>query len=91
MGGGPNGIMNTAQTDVSEERSICQTVIEAIADAGETDPTELSPPLYEVIDPDALETLFARDQALGKVIFNYNSYEVSVFSDRCVSVEDHGT
>lgn len=91
MGRGPNGIVTTAQIEFPKGRGICQVVIEAIADAEETDPTELTPPLFEVIDPDALDNLFARNQALGKVIFNYKSYEVRVFPDGYVSIEDHGT
>ena len=90
MGRGPNGIVTTAPIDVPERRGICQTVIEAIADAEDTEPSELTPPLFEVIDPDALDTLFARNQAVGKIIFNYNSYEISVFPDGYVSIEDHG-
>lgn len=88
---GPNGLVNQVQTDVSEERSICQEIVELIAEAEETDPTELIPPLYEVIDPDALESLFVNSQALGKTVFNYNDYEVSVFSDGYVSIKSHGT
>lgn len=91
MGRGPNGFVNQVQTDVSRGSSICQAVVETLAEAEETNPTELIPTLYEVIDPDALESLFANDQALGKVIFNYNGYEVSVFSDGYVSVKSHGT
>ncbi|WP_123538610.1 HalOD1 output domain-containing protein [Halosimplex salinum] len=82
--------MNQVQTDDSGDGTICQNVVESIAKAEGTSPTELVPSLYEVIDPDALESLFTDDQALGKVIFNYNGYEVSIFSDGYVSVESHG-
>lgn len=88
---GPNRVVNQVQPDVSRESSVCQTVFESLAEAEEIEPTELTPPLYEVIDPDALESLFATNQALGKVIFNYNGFEVSVFSDGHVSVSPHGT
>lgn len=82
--------VNSIQTDVSTGSSICQAVAETIAEAEGTAPTELTPPLYEVIDPDALERLFAKDGALGKVIFNYHSYEVRVFTDGYVSVASRG-
>lgn len=81
--------MNQVQTDVSPESDICQTVLESIAKAEETEPTELTPPLYEVIDPEALESLFANKQALGKVIFNYKNHEVSVFTDGYVAVKSY--
>lgn len=83
--------MATAQIDVSEGRSIYQEVLEAIADAEGIDPPELTPPLFEVLEPEALDTLFAKNQALGKVIFNYNGYEVSVFPDGFISIEDWET
>lgn len=79
--------MRKATADVSGERGIFHTVIEAIADAEGVNPTELSPPLYEVIDPDALENLFTSGLTSGKVVFNYNRCEVSVFSDEYVVVK----
>lgn len=82
--------MNQVQTDVSRGNSICQEVIKLIAEAEGTAPIELTPPLDEVIDPVALERLFANKQALGKVIFNYKSHEVSVFPDGYVSVKTYG-
>ena len=82
--------MNRVQADVSRGSTICQTVVKSIAEAEGTDPIDLTPPLYEVIDPNALERLFENKQALGKVIFNYNSYEVSVFTDGYVSVKSYG-
>lgn len=88
---GPNKLVYLVQTDVSGDSSICQEIVKLLAEAEETDSTELTPPLYEVIDPDALESLFTNGQALGKIIFNYDSYEVSVFADGYVSVKSHGT
>lgn len=82
--------MNQVQTDVARERSIWQGVVESLAEAEETEPTELVPPLSEAIDPDALERLFANDRVHGKVVFTYDQYEVSVFSDRYVSIDSHG-
>ena len=82
--------MSQVQTDVSRGSSICQEVIKLIAEAEGTDPIELTPPLYDVIDPVALENLFTNKEALGKVVFNYKSHEVSVFPDGYVSVKSYG-
>ncbi|WP_255167998.1 HalOD1 output domain-containing protein [Natrononativus amylolyticus] len=79
--------MNKIQAEVAEESCVSQKIVEAIAEAEETEPIELTPPLYEVIDPEALENLFANNQTLGKVVFNYNSCEVTVFSDGYISVK----
>ena len=91
MGQGPNGFVNQKESDISRGKSICQDIVESLAEAEGTNPIDLNPPLYDVIDPDALGGLFTNDQTLGKVVFNYNCYEVSVFSDGYVSVKSHGT
>lgn len=83
--------MVQAQTATAYVDNISYKVVEKLAEVEDVDPLKLTPPLYEVIDLDALENLFANGQALGKVIFNYNGYEVSVSSDGYVSVKSHGT
>lgn len=79
--------MNKIQAEVAEESRISQKVVEAIAEAEETEPIELTPPLYEVIDLETLENLLTNNQTLAKVVFNYNSCEVTVFSDGYISVK----
>jgi hypothetical protein len=54
-------------------------VIEAVAAREGVSPTELPEPLYESIDPDALDALF--QVGTGRVLFEYLSYEVTVTSD----------
>lgn len=60
-------------------------VITAIADEEGVDPMDLEPPLYEVVDLDALEMLFDRD-ADGRFVFSYNGYDVTVTSGGEVSI-----
>lgn len=73
------------QTDVS---SISVDIIRAVASQTGEDPVEL-PPLYDYIDPDALESLFTVQQS-GQVEFTYLGYCVSVsFGDeRSISVSE---
>ena len=62
----------------SEERSIplSEVVVDAVADEMGTDRAEL-PALYETIDPDALDRLFAgRDP--GHVVFSYCGREITL-------------
>lgn len=65
-------------------------VVETIAVATDTVPTETGP-LYDVIEPDALNTLF--DPAWGpttpelRVSFNYQDVEVTVAATGTVTVE----
>lgn len=77
------------QTTVREP-SIVVLIQTAIAARDGTDPSEC-PPLYEAIDPDALDTLFAPlhrgSKRHGKVIFEYCGYEVTVHADRTVELE----
>lgn len=84
--------MSQRQTATAEASNLSQLVVEAVADAEGVDPLELSSPLYEVIDPDALDQVFAvtstdgrRD---GQVTLSYNGYEVTVCGDGYVTVEE---
>jgi len=81
--------MSQVQTVETDSRSVSQAVIDAVAAFEGTPPTELTPPLYEVVDPEALDKIFARKASLGKVVFNYKSYEVHVDADGFVAVRDH--
>ncbi|WP_312912818.1 HalOD1 output domain-containing protein [Natronosalvus caseinilyticus] len=81
--------MNKIQTEIAEERCVSQAVVEAVAEAEGVRPIELTPPLYEVIDLDALDHIFDDTLTIGKVTFNYNSCKINVFSDEYVAVEKH--
>lgn len=86
--------MNRIQIATAEATNLSQSVVEAVADAEGVDPLELSPPLYEVIDPDALDRVFAVTPANGRMdgqlTFLYNGYEVTVCGDGYVTVEERG-
>ena len=66
-----------------------QKVVERVADRAGTDTRRL-PPLYDAIDPDALDALFStslrRPTPKGTVTFRYDGYDVSVASDGSVEV-----
>ena len=77
--------------DETNERSLSFTVIENVAGHKGTEALMLDPPLYEVLDPDALNALFAgRGEALsgGELSFDYCGCTVTVSSDGHVLVED---
>lgn len=80
--------------ELSEDMSmVSQRVIEALASAGNTDPLEMTTPLYEVIDPDALDALLDTDAPV-EVEFEYEGRTVVVGSDGRISIDsvvyDHG-
>lgn len=66
---------------------VSTTVITAIADTKDVDPTEL-PPLYYAIDPDALDQVFQSHVQSGpvQVQFTFAGCDVTVTSDSQVTV-----
>lgn len=68
VGSGPS-------SDVVDSGSVSTDVVAAVAAAEETDPLSL-PPLYETIDPDALDEVAACDTA--GVSYEYAGYEIHV-------------
>ena len=56
--------------------------------AGYNDATEFTTCLYDVIDPDALDSLFHQRTMAGRVEFVLDGYEVSVHSNGLVEVTE---
>lgn len=73
-------------------RSLSHAVVEAVAEAEGVDPVALRTPLYEAIDPDALDAVFEpADESApldGRVSFEYYGYTVAVGSDGAVTLAD---
>lgn len=61
-----------------------EAVIHAVANAKGVDPIHLEPRLYDVVDPDALDSLFR--QGSGEVLFEYAGFEVRVDADGNVTL-----
>ena len=77
--------------DRATEESLSHTVIENVAGHKGTEALMLDPPLYEVLDPDSLDALFAgRDDPSHdvQISFEYCGCTVTVSSDGHVLVED---
>ncbi|MCU4801168.1 hypothetical protein OB920_12375 [Halobacteria archaeon HArc-gm2] len=72
--------MNFSSDATVHETSVHEAVIYAVADADDVDPVDLAP-LYETIDPEALDALFDGGCA-GQVAFTYERHEVVVTGDR---------
>lgn len=58
----------------------------AVAEAVDVDPLALDPPLYEAIDPDALDRLFSERDTEGQVEFVMAGCQISVRTDDVVVV-----
>lgn len=81
----------TATRDRSE--SVSRSVIAAVAEATGTDPTAMQP-LYEVVDPDALDAIFdpvaGETAPVGCVSFRFNGCDVYVYADGRTVVSSSG-
>lgn len=83
--------MSHAET-ATEVSPTSELVIEAIAEQAGVDPLDFDVPLGEVVDPDALDSMFDpqfdEPRKRGRVEFIYQEYRVTVISDRSgVSVD----
>lgn len=66
--------------------SVASAVVAEVAEQEGTDPVEISPSLYEILDPGALNGPFAptkmeHTRSNGRVEFTYCGHEVTAFSD----------
>lgn len=83
--------MDTSETDSdSADTSLSQTIVEAVAEREGVDVTDVEPPeyepLYAVVNPEALDALFApaatgRPRPSGSVSLVYAGYDVTVYGD----------
>lgn len=72
-----------------DEASTSERVIDAVADATDSEPTDVGP-LYHVIDPDALDRLFSPTgrggRTEGHVTFTFGGCDVTVSGSGSVEV-----
>ena len=67
------------------EHTVGGAVVEAVAAAEGIPPSQLSEPLYSVVDSDALDSLFRSTS--GSVTFTYYGYEVTVDATEQIELE----
>lgn len=72
---------------IEECETISKCIVRAVADAADVDPVELTPPIYEIIDPEALDALLKRCRQ-GQVQFPYKEWTVVARADGTVVVDD---
>ena len=68
----------SARASPGGEPTVSERVIEAVAEAEGVDPTDVTPPLYDVMDPDALDQLFESASVNKQFVFSYSGHEVAV-------------
>lgn len=68
--------------------SVSSRIIHTIASVEGVDASELDPPLYDAINPDALDALYREDSStVPTVMFEYNDYQVMVFASDDIEVK----
>lgn len=77
--------MQETRRETSQSHDFAARISEAIADATDRDVLAIAP-LYNTIDPDALNRLFDGKQTTGTVVFTHADCHVTVAADGQISV-----
>lgn len=88
---GRSMVRSTSPNPQSKTGAVSERVVHAVARARDVDPLELDP-LYDTVDPDALDKLFGTSTASdstvhGRIVFGVAGCEVTVYSDGSVDVD----
>lgn len=77
------GSTSATQTDTE---AVPHVIVDRVAEAVDCAPTEL-PPLYETVDPDALERVIESNSNVSALLtFSYYGFTVTVSADRTVTL-----
>jgi len=82
-------VVYSAADNRADGTGLSVAVIQALAEARSVGIDEIEQPLYDVVDPDALDRLFterSRADVVGRVVFEIDAYEVTVHSDNDILV-----
>lgn len=74
--------------DYEPPLSVAERVIDAVSEVEGESPTEITPPLYDVVDPEALDAVSESIGPEATVAFEYCGHEVRVDGDGDVSIGD---
>lgn len=81
-----NRLASETTYHASPDEQMSEAVINAVACAEGVDPLSIHTPLYEAIDPDALDELFSRrrdddEASTFQIRFTFHGYEINVRDD----------
>lgn len=69
----------SVETTLAEDVSASEVILRTIAAVEGADPTDLAPPLYSVVDPEALDAVIeSLGGRSGWIEFDYRGYQVTV-------------
>lgn len=72
---------------------LSEKILDEIAEREDVPPVDLEPPLYDAIDPEALDSFFRNHgretvDSARQIVFRYAGYDVSVSGDGEVEIEE---
>lgn len=76
--------MPTEGEDSAESAAVA--VVEKVAEVEGADPLEMMPPLSDILDPDALDALFATGDRHIMTTINYRGHAVTIYGSGEVDV-----
>ncbi|WP_336343504.1 HalOD1 output domain-containing protein [Halalkalicoccus ordinarius] len=77
----------SVETTLTEDVNASERILRTIAGVEGMDPIELTPPLYSVVDPEALDAFVeSLGERSGWIEFDYRGYQVTVDGAGGVSV-----
>lgn len=79
------------ETKIQHEHSISEAVVAAVARAEAVDPDELRSPLYDSLDPDALDKLYETASERNTTLhlnFTFDGYNISIDSEGEITVHE---
>ncbi|QCC60255.1 hypothetical protein NP511_18030 [Natrinema thermotolerans] len=72
------------QSQRVDASTLNEEIINSVAVLENSDPVEL-PPLFDAVDPDALEAIFAKGRS-GSVTFSYAGYTITIEFDETPTI-----
>ena len=78
-------------TDIGETYTVSERVIQAIPDCEGVSPLDISPPLFDAIDPDALDRVYADGRPGVTTEFQYAGFRVTVRPSGRIELSPLGT
>jgi len=66
--------------------TVSEKVVQAVADQEEVSPLDITPPLFDAIDPDALDRLYGDGRPGVTIDFQFSGYRVTVGENGCIDL-----
>lgn len=83
---GDSTVTDSVKARKADTQLVYEKIVVDIADREDIAATELQPPLYDAVDPEALNALFEGRDTDGRVEFHWIGYRIVVFSSGSIRI-----